>query len=203
MKIICLDGCSGTGKTTQYHLLNSHYARSRLRLLAVIEKDYEPFKSTIKEWYKAKGPNIPFKEEDVRNFAKARYGTFMRNFSHLGNELDLLLMDRYFYTSAVYQRNCGLNPKEILQINIDYGAPMPDLTFLFDGDPEICFERANKRNQATGGRHLFSTSPERIWEIREQYLKLMDGRKEVKIIDVHRPILEITPDLITEINSVL
>jgi len=200
MKIICLDGCSGTGKTTQYHLLNSHYARSRLRLLAVIEKDYEPFKSTIKEWYKAKGPNIPFKEEDVRNFAKARYGTFMRNFSHLGNELDLLLMDRYFYTSAVYQRDCGLKPEEILQINIEYGAPIPDLTFLFDCNPYVCFERANKRNLITGGRHLFSTSPERISEIKEQYLKLMGGRKEVKIIDLSRPISEVNQNLITGIN---
>ena len=203
MKIVCLEGCSGTGKTAQYHLLNSHYTGSRLRLLAIVEKDYEPFKSVVRDWHKSKGPNIPFTEEDVRNFAEARFATFLRNFSSLEKKIDLLLMDRYFYTSAVYQRNCGLNPKEILQININHGAPTPDLTFLFDCDPEICFERTNKRNRVTGGKHLFSTSASKISEIKEQYLKLMNERTEVKIIDVRRPILEITPDLIAEINSVL
>ncbi len=200
MKIVCLEGCSGTGKTTQYHLLNDYYAGSRLRHLAVIEKDYEPFKSAVKNWRKTKGPNIPFTEEDVINFAKARSETFLRNFSHLENKLDLLLVDRYFYTSAVYQRNCGLSPEEILQINIDYGAPVPDLTFLFDCDPSICFERSNRRNQVTGGKHLFSKSPEKISEIREQYLRLMNGKKEVKIIDSHKPISRVTCNLITEIN---
>jgi len=39
------------------------------------------------------------------------------NFSDLESEVDLILLDRYFYTSAVYQIGSGLTPKEILQIN--------------------------------------------------------------------------------------
>ena len=200
MKIVCLEGCSGTGKTTQYHLLNDSYERSGLRHIAVVEKDYEPFKSAVKKWHKTKGPSVPFTEEDVRNFAKARAETFVNNFSNLEDKIDLILMDRYFYTSAVYQRDCGLKPEEILQINIEYGAPIPDLTFLFDCNPYVCFERANKRNLITGGRHLFSTSPERISEIKEQYLKLMSGREEVKIIDSSRPTSGVNQDLIIDIN---
>ena len=116
------------------------------------------------------------------------------------NELDLILLDRYFYTSSVYQRNCGLNPKEILKINLDYGAPVPDLTFLFDCDSKMCFERANKRNIKTGGKHLFSTSPEKISEIMEQYLDLVKDRREVRIVNTDKPISEVTSRLITEIN---
>lgn len=168
-----------------------------------MEKDYEPFKSVVREWHKTKGPEITFTEEDVKNFAKNRFETFLKNFSHLEDKIDLLLIDRYFYTSAVYQRNSGLNSREILQTNIDYGAPIPDLTFLFDCDPKICFERTNKRNQITGGKHLFSTSSEKIEEIRKQYLKLVNGRKEIKLIDANKPILEITPILITEINYLI
>lgn len=159
------------------------------------------FKSAVKEWHKTRGPNVPFREEDVINFAKARSETFLRNFSHLENKLDLLLMDRYFYTSAVYQRNCGLNPEEILQINIDYGAPVPDLTFLFDCDPKRCFERSQKRNISTGAKHLFSTSPKKISDIRKEYLDIAKLRDEVKIIDVNRSIEEIRDDLISHIES--
>jgi dTMP kinase len=203
MKIVCLEGCSGTGKTTQCHLLNNFYETLGLRHIVVVEKNYEPFKSVVEKWRKEKGPNIPFTEEDVRNFAKARTETFMNNFSNLENKIDLILIDRYFYTSAIYQRNCELKPEEILQINIEYGAPIPDLTFLFDCDPYVCFERAKKRNLITGYKPLFSTSPEKISEIREQYLKLMSRRKEVKIIDSSRPVSKISQDLIVDINFLL
>ncbi len=200
MKIVCLEGCSGTGKTTQYHLLNKHYAGNLLRHFAIVEKNYEPFKTAVEEWHKTKGPNVPFTEEDVRNFAKARAETFSRNFSKLEREIDLILMDRYFYTSAIYQRNCDLSPRDILQINIDYGAPIPDLTFLFDCNSEVCFERANKRNRKTGGKHLFSTNSEKIAEIREQYLRLVKDRNEIRIINADRQIPEVTKYLITEID---
>lgn len=201
MKIICLEGCSGTGKTTQYHLLNQHYTQSDLNHLAVVEKEYEPFRSAVMEWHETKGPNIPFTEKDVRGFARARAETFTNNFSKLEREIDFILMDRYFYTSAVYQVGSGLKPEEILRINLDFGAPVPDLTFLFDCDPYLCFQRANNRNKLTGGRHLFSTSPEKISEIRERYLDLMNKRREVKIIDSSNPILEIKDDLINKTNS--
>ena len=201
MKIICLEGSSGTGKTTQYHLLNEHYKQSDLNNLAVVEKEYEPFKSTVRKWHETKGTNVPFTEEDVRDFAKARAKTFIDNFSKLKNKIDFILMDRYFYTSAVYQVGSGLKPEEILKINLDFGAPVPDLTFLFDCDPYLGFRRANERNKLTGGKHLFSTSPERISEIREIYLNLMNGRKEVIIVDTSRQIPRIKEDLVTKINS--
>ena len=201
MKIICLEGCSGTGKTTQYHLLNDYYSKNSLNHIAVVEKLYEPFKTTVNNWHKMKGPSVPFTKGDVKRFAKARFKTFSKNFSQLEDKIDLILMDRYFYTSAVYQRNCGLSPKEILKINMDFGAPMPDLTFLFTCSPTICFERANKRNQKTGGEHLFSTNPEKIAEIKKQYLKLVKGREEVKIVDAKKSILQINQYLINEIEK--
>jgi len=201
MKIICLEGCSGTGKTTQYHLLNQYYNQSDLNHLVVVEKEYEPFKSSVRKWHETKGPNIPFTEEDVKSFARSRAETFANNFSDLETDVDFILMDRYFYTSAVYQISSGLKPKEILQINIGCGAPIPDLTFLFDCDPYICFERANSRNKLTGGKHLFSISPEKISEIRERYLDLMNGRREVKIIDSIKPIEEVSQNLIKSIDN--
>lgn len=139
MKIICLEGCSGTGKTTQYHLLNDYYNQSVLNHLAVVEKEYEPFKSIINKWHQTKGANILFTEKDIRDFARARAETFTDNFSKLENEIDFILMDRYFYTSAVYQVSSWLKSEEILKINLNFRATIPNLTFLFDCDPYLSF----------------------------------------------------------------
>jgi dTMP kinase len=201
MKIICLEGCSGTGKTTQYHLLDSYYSRSQLRHLPVVEKNYEPFKTAVEEWHRTNGPTIPFTEGDVRGFAKARAETFDKNFSNLEGDVDFLLMDRFFYTSAVYQRNCGLSPEEILQINLSYGVPVPDLTFFLDGDSEQCFARAHFRNQQTGGKHLFSTSAAKTAEIREHYLNLMRGRKEMVVVNALESIEEVNEKIRRRIDS--
>ena len=201
MKIICLEGCSGTGKTTQYHLLNEYYNQSNLNYIAVVEKEYEPFKSLVRKWHETKGPNIPFAEKDIKNFARARAETFTNNFSGLENEIDFILMDRYFYTSAVYQVGSNLRPKDILKINIDVGSPVPDLTFLFDYDSYLSFQRANNRNKLTGGKHLFSTSPEKISEIRERYLNLMSERSEVDIIDSSKSIKKISQTIIKSIDN--
>lgn len=203
MKIVCLEGCSGTGKTTQYHLLNSYYNQSGVKHLAVVEKEYEPFKSAVREWHEIKGPNVPFTGKDIENFARARAETFTNNFSKLEHEIDFILMDRYFYTSAVYQVSSGLRPEEIIKINIDSGAPIPDLTFLFDCDPHICFRRANERNKLTKGKHLFSTSPEKISEIRERYLDLINERSEVRVIDSSKNQSEVYNQLISEIGKMI
>ncbi len=201
MKIICLEGCSGSGKTTQFHLLNNHFSSSQYKSLGIVEKDYEPFKSAVQSWHKEKGPAIPFTEEDIKFFARARAETFKRNFYPLANEINLLIFDRYLYTSAVYQRNCGLSPIEILNINLKYGAPIPDRTFLFDCGPTIAFIRAEKRNKLTGGKHLFSTSPKKIAEIRDVYLDLASRRDEMEIMDTNNSIGHVTKNLISRIET--
>jgi dTMP kinase len=203
MKLICLEGCSGTGKTTHHKLLSDNYSETNIRYLSVVEKFYEPFKSVVNEWHRLKGPAVPFTEGDVRGFARARSESYFKNFAKLENELDLILFDRYFYTSAVYQKNSGLTPNEILQINIDYGAPVPDITFLFDSESNIAFKRSENRNQKTGGKPLFSTSPEKIDEIRKEYLDLLESRDEIMLVNADAPIDQIHSILTHEIDKLL
>ena len=201
MKIVCLEGCSGSGKTTQFHLLNDYFSRTSYHYIIVVEKDYEPFKTEVRKWHKEKGPSIPFIKEDIERFAKARVESFGRNFKNL--DADLMIMDRYFYTSAVYQANLNISPEEILKINIINGAPIPHLTFLFDCDSTVCFNRANKRNQVTGGKPIFSTSPDKIAVLRKRYLSLADLCPEIKIIKTDRPIKEVTDDILLTILGFL
>lgn len=199
MKIICLEGCSGTGKTTQFHILNDYFNKSQYKHLSVVEKHYEPFKTAVGTWHKEKGPKVPFTEKDIRKFALARAETFKHNFRSLENKLDLLILDRYFYTSAVYQSNSKISSKKILEINKEAGSPTPDITFLFDCNSDICFYRSDMRNKITGGKHLFSTNSEKIKELRKKYQNLYSYCPEIKIINTEKPIKKVTEEILREI----
>ncbi len=203
MKIICLEGCSGTGKTTQAHILNDYFSKSPYKHLSVVEKHYEPFKTAVETWYREKGPKVPFSEEDIRKFASARAKTFKNNFKSLENKLDLLILDRYFYTSAVYQSNQNIFPKEIILISKKSGVPTPDITFLFDCNSNLAFNRSDKRNEITGGKHLFSTDATKIQSIKEKYKSLLNFCPEIKTINTEKPIYQITEEIISEIKKIL
>ncbi len=201
MKIICLEGCSGTGKTTQFYVLNDYFSKSPYKHLSIVEKHYEPFKTAVETWHKEKGPKVSFTEEEIRKFASARAETFEKNFLNKG--LDILIMDRYYYTSAVYQCNPTITPEEILFINKNSGSPTPDITFLFECNPEVAFTRSDERNKITGGKHLFSTNADKIESIQNRYRSLLDFCPEMNIINTERPIKQITEEIISEINKII
>jgi len=201
MKFVCLEGCSGVGKTTQFHLLVEYFQKTKLKTLGVVEKHYEPFKLEVNNWYKTKGPKFPFTKKDITNFAKARMQTFENNFKNLG--YDLLIFDRYFYTSAAYQISSGLEPQEIIDLNKKYGAPTPNLTFLLDCDPVDSFLRSQSRNAITGVNSVFSTNLKKVRELRFNYYTLLNQNSEMELINTNRNIREIQQDLIDKIIRIL
>ena len=167
----------------------------------VVEKHYNPFKSEVNIWYKTKGPKFPFTKKDINNFAKARMQTFENNFR--ASDYDLLIFDRYFYTSAAYQTSCGLIPQEIIEINKKYGAPVPNLTFLLDCSPAESFLRSQSRNAVTGVSSVFSTNLKKVKELRVNYYDLLKQNSEMELINSNRSIEEIQRDLVDKIIGIL
>jgi len=191
--IFCLEGCSGTGKTTQYRALETYLQSLGHRYRCIVEKEFEPFKSVVGRWYVERGPRAVLTLEEVKDFARARVETFKTHFSD--PSFEVLLFDRFFYTSAVYQASASLSPEEIVAINKEVGVPTPTICFLLDANPELCYNRAQARNLLTGGHSLFSTSPEKINVIRERYFSLLSHCPEIQVIDTQRPVEQITQDL--------
>jgi len=197
MKIICLEGCSGVGKTTQYQALVEHFTNTNVRTLGIVEKHYEPFKTAVHNWYQTKGPKLPFTVEDITKFAKARAQTFEQNFRNL--ECDLLILDRYYYTSAAYQTSCGLTPQEILEINKKFGSPSPDITFLLDCDPTESFYRSQTRNAITGVGSVFSTNLKAVNRLRENYYALLKQNQEMELIKTNKSTEKVQESIIKKI----
>ncbi|MDD4877788.1 MAG: AAA family ATPase [Candidatus Nanoarchaeia archaeon] len=201
MDLICLEGCSGVGKTTQFRLLIEYFKNTKIRTLGIVEKHYEPFKREVEAWYQTKGPKLPFSIEDIEGFAKARAQTFKDNFRK--SNYDLLIFDRYYYTSAAYQTSCGLRSQEILNINKKYGAPTPNLTFLLDCNTIESFSRSQSRNAITGIGSLFSTNIRNVEKIRDNYYELLKQNCEMELIITNRDIPKIQKDLVEKIMQVL
>ncbi|MBD3259986.1 dTMP kinase [Candidatus Woesearchaeota archaeon] len=195
--IICLDGCPGTGKSTQCNLLREYFREYRVNGLVIVEKNYEPFKSLVRSWWSNRSDEWLFTEKQIQDFAVARGETFRRHFSNRP-DLDLLVIDRYIYTSGVYQRNKeGITPEDIIELNLQRGAPLPDLSLLLDCNADISYERIRKRDILTRKNEVFAISLERMKHIRNRYLSLLRSRKELIRVETNRSPEEIHQDIIT------
>jgi dTMP kinase len=78
----------------------------------------------------------------------------------------VVLIDRYFYSTAAYQGARGLAVEDVLAANAF--APVPDLLFVFDLPPELGLERVHGRG---AGADLFENVDE-LRRVREIFLSL-------------------------------
>jgi dTMP kinase len=60
----------------------------------------------------------------------------------------VVVLDRYYYSTAAYQGALGFDPGAIVQDNEAF-APRPDRVFLFTTQPEKCLERVRGRGAAS------------------------------------------------------
>lgn len=190
LKSVTFEGISGAGKTTCAALLKKLLARKGIRLLVFNEKEYEPMRGWVINWHRRPDSEKKFSLDDVRQVAEARsviHGGLIESFG--GNEFDWLIFDRCFYTSATYQASENCSPSRILAINREKGIIIPDWTFLFLGDPAICYERVKQRADQRSLHGLPATVEtfEQISAYHKRYLALKDLMSNVTMIDASWP----------------
>jgi dTMP kinase len=106
----------------------------------------------------------------------------------------VVLIDRYYISTAAYQGARGLDPAEIVAAH-DF-APAPDLVLIFDLPPAVGLERLRRRGPAD----LFEIEDE-LARVREIFLNLEIANKVV--IDAARPAGEIAADIERRVGAVL
>ena len=116
-KILCLEGITGAGKTTQANKLGQKWDLDGSSYLIINEKEYEPFKQTIIDWHN-RGADQNFSSEQIQKIAKVRGETHRTHFISILNNLDYFLFDRSFYTSGIYQADGELDTQDIINLNI-------------------------------------------------------------------------------------
>ena len=108
----------------------------------------------------------------------------------------IVLIDRYYYSTAAYQGALGFDPAKIIEDNEAF-APRPNLLFIIQGSLDESFRRIEK------GRDSFSSFEKRDYlETVRSIFDTFTG-DHIRRIDGDPPVEEVQQSLRQEVNILL
>lgn len=157
-KLIVLEGIDGSGKSTQYRLLQERFLQENIPYHSTVFPRYQEESSALIRLYL--GGAFGEKPSDVNAYAAAsffavdRYASFRQDWGTVYQAGGLILSDRYTTSNAVHQ-GCKV-PREELKGFLDWlydyeyvrlELPKPDLVIWLDVDLETALRRMRHREQ--------------------------------------------------------
>ena len=145
-----LEGIDGSGKTTLLRsLAEALKATGPVAGLEVLrEPTTLPTGRRIRELLGAGGEG-PERREWLDLFLADRAANVAENIRPALDRGDVILQDRYFYSTAAYQGDPEQppTPADILRENLAAGFPEPHIVLYLDLDPEAALARARARGE--------------------------------------------------------
>lgn len=132
------EGIDGAGKTTQALRLKDRLEKSGRPALYVKEPTDGVWGRKVRE-IAQKGRAGVTLEQELEYFIRDRDQDVRENIRPALIQGQVVIADRYFYSTIAYQSALGLDREEIRRRNL--GFPVPDLVFL----PEISIELSQER----------------------------------------------------------
>lgn len=192
--LIVVEGIDGAGKSTLVRQLAEECRRRGLTPTVSFEPTRGPWGQKLRQSMVEGRLTL---DEELALFLKDRAGhveTLIRPALQRG---EVVILDRYYLSTAAYQGARGADPEGILAENEKF-APAPDLVLLLDFDPAGGLDRIRARGdqpntfeeleQLREVRRIFSglkrpfirtvdaaRSPEAVWEEARRYLDALLG----------------------------
>ncbi|MFH1827985.1 MAG: dTMP kinase [Nanoarchaeota archaeon] len=195
---IVLDGIDGSGKGEVLKRLVDHFSKT-LKVVKTEEPTQGIYGKEIRQLLKEKDP-LNNKDKLLDLYIKDR-GQHVNNVisPFLKNGSGLLLCDRYYYSTIVYQSAQGILGQEVVIKNS--GFPKPHICFILDLTAEKALDRITQRNR---GLEKF----EKIGflkRIREGFLRLSNilNDDNIKIIDASKGKEEVFEAIKKEIEKLI
>ena len=151
--LIALEGVDGTGKSTQCGLLADYLETCGFSVVRLREPTQGTGGQKIRRIL-AEGRGEVSPEEELQYFINDRKEDVEQNIAPALKQGKLVLIDRYYYSTAAYQGALGFDPKKIIEDNEAF-APRPDIVFIVQGSLDENFRRIER------GRDGFSTFEKR------------------------------------------
>ena len=141
--LIVFEGLDGAGKTTQVGLLYDHLLLQGQDVVRLREPTEGPWGQKLRQlMVHGRGDVTPATElEWFLNDRREHVDQWIR--PALGRK-QIVLLDRYYFSTMAYQGALGYDPKEIQARNEAF-APTPDLLLLLDLPPVVVWERLKLR----------------------------------------------------------
>lgn len=193
--LIAFEGIDGTGKSTQCGLLVSYLEQHGFTVLRLREPTDGPWGQKIRSLLNEGRDGIT-PEEELQWFMNDRREDVELNIEPALQDKKVVVIDRYYFSTAAYQGAIGFDPVAICKENESF-APRPDRVFIFSGTLDASFNRIRE------GRDEFSSFEKREYLAKVQ--KIFDSFEgdHVSRIDSDRPIEDVYKSIVDEVDRLL
>ena len=199
---IVIDGLDGSGKSEITKMLHNYLfsKNKRFRILTTREPTNGEYGKQIRD--------ILGREKDPKSNSRKLAELFVKDRNqHLNgtiepflaasneHELNIVLCDRYYYSTIAFQGAQGLGIKELVDMSKCFMKP--DLTFILDVDPKLALKRIKSRKKEKFEQLEFMKT------IRENFLrlpKLLDDK--IIIIDSSKSLESVFDKVKKDIDKV-
>lgn len=162
--LICFEGIDGSGKSTQARRFADWAAAKGREVVRTREPTDGPWGKKIRE---ARFTARLSPRDELDAFIADRKEHVATLVAPALARGAVVVIDRYYYSTAAYQGARGLDPHELLRLNREF-APKPDVVVLVDVEPKVALARISARGEGTD---LFETL-EALTRVRATFLAL-------------------------------
>jgi dTMP kinase len=197
-----IDGIDGSGKSEIIKMLHNYFLEHKKnRVLSTkeptdgiygkqIRKILVEERNPISNSKKLMELFIKDREEHLKNTIEP----FLKKFNR--HESNIVLCDRYYYSTIAFQGAQGLNIKELIAKNKPFRKP--DIAFILDVEPSIALKRIKYRKKEKFEQLNF------MKKIRDNFLKLPNLLDDnIKIIDSSKTLNKVFEEVRREVNKIL
>ncbi|MFH0857036.1 MAG: hypothetical protein V1860_04010 [bacterium] len=225
LRIVSLDGISGTGKSQIMRYLMGYYAK-KYSVMGFSENLISPERETlackvlsIREDKSLSGDEKKYLEDklftEIASDDRAYISRTFIPFAAQANA-DLLFLDRWYPTNMAYQSLGRLTPEEILKLHRDKNVAEPDIYIILTCPAEIASKRVDMRTtkmvrgvagkmstvRSKDGEIDLAASLEKKRRIQDQFLKLPPilGHERCLVVDTAGNITDVLKELTGKLN---
>ena len=216
---IVVDGIDGSGKSEIVKMLHNYlFSNKKYRILTTREPTNGNYGKRIRQMLrKEKNPVVSSKKlmglfiKDRKQHLKSTIEPFLkqrkskifvsRKFKEFSrksgkDELNIVLCDRYYYSTIAFQGAQGLGIKGLIAKNKRFRKP--DIAFVLDVEPSVALKRIEYRKKEKFEQLEF------MKKIRTNFLRLPKLLNDnIKIIDSSRPLKDVFNEIRKEVDEML
>jgi len=112
------------------------------------------------------------------------------------HELNIVLCDRYYYSTIAFQCTQGLDVRKVIEKNEKFRKP--DIALIMDIEPEIALDRIKYREKEKFEQIGF------MKKLRKNFLKLPSLLSDnIKIVDASKSLHEVFEEIKKEVDKLL
>jgi len=189
---LVFEGIDGSGKDTHIKLLSEELRQQGQNVLETAEPSDNEVGALLRRYQRKSGRRLPAETEALL-YTADRYEHVKNVVEPALRKGQIVLSNRYFYSTLAYQGAMGVDLDWIREMN--RFAPKPDAAILLDILPEFSLQRLKRR------KTVFEQL-ENLRKVRDIYVRLVKGGELVRV-DADRPKRVVQAELLALVQELL